>query len=72
MSESKYEVAKEWYKGFAAVLQGSSRLMSESDHWLAGWDAGYRCRIDQREVLNDYLESIGMEPMRIVRIQAGS
>lgn len=66
--ESKYDVAREWYAGFGAVLTSKSRDANASDHWLAGWDAGYKVRADSRELFNAYLDSIGMERMGVIRL----
>lgn len=65
---SKYDVASDWYDGLGAVLTGKHRNECESDHWLAGWDYGYGLKADSRDALNQYLDSIGMKPMGIVRV----
>jgi hypothetical protein len=66
-AESKYDVAKEYYRGVAAVFTGTARLLSESDHWLAGWDAGYSLRPRIHLLLNQYLTSVGHNPVDYVR-----
>lgn len=67
MDEDKYEVARQWKAGFAAAIcHAKDRLLSESDHWLAGWDAGYKLRHVRYASLNEYLISIGREPMGVV------
>lgn len=65
--ETKYDIAKQWSAGFAAALLPSARSLSESDHWLSGYDAGYGLRGTKNEKLNGYLRSIGQEPMAVVR-----
>lgn len=64
----KYEVAKEFIAGFAAAVQVEPCSPDKSDHWHAGWDAGYRFRSATHSPLNEYLVSIGCEPMGIVRL----
>jgi hypothetical protein len=66
---SKYEIADEWNKGFrwAVCLLGPC-MMSESDHWIAGYKAGYELRKQRGQLLNDYLTSIGVEQMAIFTI----
>lgn len=66
--ESKYDIAKQFSAGFAAALIPQGRNLSESDHWLSGWDAGYGMRAAKSEQLNLYLVSIGHEPMGTVGI----
>lgn len=65
--ETKYDVAREFSAGFAAALLTQVRSLSESDHWLSGYDAGYSFRKDKNKRLNEYLVSIGHEPMAVVR-----
>lgn len=66
---TKYEIAKQFSEGLASSLAVHPRLLSESDHWLAGWDAGYSMRPKKNELLNEYLLSIGQEPMAVMRLQ---
>mgnify|MGYP007071566294 CR=1 FL=1 len=63
-----YEIGKQWSAGFAASLLPSARLLSESDHWLAGWDAGYAFRKAKNERLNEYMVSIGEKPFGVVKL----
>jgi hypothetical protein len=42
-------------------------LLSESDHWLAGWDAGYAFRDSKNSLMDEYLVSIGLGRMGVVR-----
>jgi hypothetical protein len=65
--ETKYDVAKEFSAGFVASLKPSARLLSESDHWLAGWDAGYAFRDSKNSLMDEYLVSIGLGRMGVVR-----
>lgn len=67
-NESKFDVGKEWSAGFVASLLPAPRSLSESDHWLAGYDTGYGLRRQKSELLNKYLVSIGHEPMGVVRL----
>ncbi len=69
--ETKYDIAREFSAGFCAALLPAPRSLSESDHWLSGYDAGYGLRGTKNEKLNGYLRSIGCEAMAIVR-PAGS
>jgi hypothetical protein len=66
-SQSIYEIARQYGNGFAAALIPQSRLLSESDHWLAGYDDGYAFRAAKNDRLNKYLVSIGKRPMANVR-----
>lgn len=64
----KFEISKEFSTGFAAALIPSPRLLSESDHWLSGWDAGYAFRAAKNEAMNKYLVSIGYEPWGTLKL----
>lgn len=65
----KYEVASEFCRGLAACLASDFRDSGQSQHWLAGWDAGYPLRRTVRhDLLNEYLASVGCEKMGIVHL----
>lgn len=66
--ENKYDVAKQFSAGYAACLTPLPRSLLESDHWIAGWDAGYSARRVKNDKLNEYLVSVGHEPMLEVRL----
>ncbi len=68
MSESRYGIARQFTEGFAAAIRFVPRILTESDHWLAGYDAGYPFRKHKNERLNEYLVVIGREPMEIIRL----
>jgi len=68
--ESKYDVGKEWTAGLLAGLSPLSKEKSDSLHWKAGYDFGYKSRKEwKHEALNAYLVSIGHEPMGYVYLQ---
>lgn len=60
-------ICRDFTRGFADSVGLRPRRMSESDHWLAGYDAGYRCRVARNEALDKYLVSIGQEPQAVIR-----
>lgn len=64
---NKLDICREFSRGFADSVGLKSRSVSESDHWLAGYDAGYYCRKVKNEALDKYLVSIGQEPQAIIR-----
>jgi hypothetical protein len=69
MGESKYDVAKEFSRGFCAALLPCPRERSNTNHWLAGYDSGYSLRSEKNKQMNDYLVSIGREPMAVLKLQ---
>lgn len=66
---SKYTISRQFSLGFAAALTPEFRDGSKSEHWLAGWDAGYSLRREKHLLMNKYLIGIGEEPMGEVRLQ---
>lgn len=64
----KYDIAKQFSEGFCAALRPEPRGENKPKHWLAGWDAGYGVKSEKNRLLNEYLVSIGSEPMRMVRL----
>lgn len=63
-----YEIHREFTRGYVAAINVDPRQLSESDHWLAGWDAGYAARKQKNEALDAYLVSIGMKPQNQIRL----
>jgi len=66
--ESKYGIGNQFTAGLVAALTPKPIDDAESEHWHAGYLAGYRLRSEKHKALNEYLVSIGHEPMAIVRI----
>lgn len=64
---SCYKIARTWEDGFVAGVRPTARRADESDHWLAGWDAGFTLRTTKNKLLNAYLTSIGERPMGTIR-----
>ena len=62
----KYGIAAEFSKGFCAALVPEPCDDAKSDHWQAGWIAGYSVKKEKNRLLNIYLVSIGQEPMAVV------
>jgi hypothetical protein len=68
--KQKHIIANEFCKGYAACFAGDGmRRLSESDHWLAGWDAANKERIVRNQHLEAYLASIGVESVQIRHMQ---
>lgn len=65
---SKYDIAKEFSAGFCAALTPEPWCESNSQHWRAGYNAGYGIRKEKNERLNKYLASIGVETMGVVKL----
>jgi hypothetical protein len=63
----RYDICREFSRGFADSVGMKVRSVLESVHWLAGYDAGYCCRKARNEALDKYLVSIGQEPQAIIR-----
>lgn len=63
-----YDIAREFSDGVAAAILVRPRLLSASDHWLSGYDVGYGMRKEKNDRLNDYLVSIGEEPIGVVKL----
>ena len=64
----KFDIAEEFCAGYAAGVQPQQRLLSESGHWLAGWDAGYYARDVRTLKLNAYLTSLGVEEIHQIMV----
>lgn len=65
---SKYEIAKQYSAGYVAGLTPLGFDESKGPHWLAGYTAGYDARAEKNRQLNEYLVSIGEEPIRTVTL----
>lgn len=68
----RYDVMKQFSEGFIAGIgmTGNANDQTKSEHWHAGYLAGYRNRKVRNECLNEYLISTGREPQAVVRIQS--
>lgn len=65
---TRYEVMKQFTAGVAATIACEYRDESKSEHWLAGWDAGYPLRKERNRLLNEYLISTGRKPQAVITI----
>lgn len=65
---NRFDIMKQFSEGFAAALTPRPRSLSESDHWIAGWDAGYGLRKAKHKRLDSYLVSIGQEPQLVIKL----
>ncbi len=63
----RYEIARQFTEGYADAIATAPRDTKQSKHWLAGWDQGYSARALRSQKMNEYLVSIGVEPMAVVR-----
>jgi len=66
---SEYDIAKEFMEGFAYGLKPASIPEDKSEHWRAGYGAGYGLRGEKNKWLNDYLLSLGCNPMKVIHIK---
>lgn len=64
----KYEIAREYNDGFLAGITPAGFDESRSAHWSAGYSAGYEMRSKKNDGLNNYLVSVGAQPMSTVRL----
>jgi hypothetical protein len=60
---NRHNAYREFVRGYADAVQGESNNIGASEHWQAGWHAGYFAREQRNVKLNEYLKSIGHEPM---------
>lgn len=67
--ESKYVIAKQFTDGYLAALTPAAIDEKQGGHWMAGFEAGYRKRLEKTLAMNEYLVSIGVDPMAMVSIQ---
>lgn len=67
-SEHVYKIVAEFTAGYVAAQIPQPRPLSESGHWIAGWDAGYEARKARNEKIDEYLVSIGRKPLAAVRL----
>jgi hypothetical protein len=65
MSETRYDIIREFREGMACAIAMTPVRHDASEHWNAGWRAG---KIAAHESGNAYLVSIGREPMGIVKL----
>ena len=65
---SRYEIAKDFNNGLLSALRQSFMDKTQSKHWASGYEAGCRMRAEKSKMLNEYLMSIGEEPMAVIRI----
>jgi hypothetical protein len=69
MDDEDYYVIKEFQAGMeAAMFVHGFRNTERSTHWLKGFDAGYRMRVEKNAKTDEYLISIGREPQRKVKL----
>ncbi len=70
---SKYAIVNDFVAGMVAGMTlHHHRSLSESDHWIAGWDAGYQMRADKNRRIDEYLISIGQEPQATIQACNGN
>jgi len=63
------EVIGEYQSGMcASMFLTKHRDPTQSVHWLAGWDAGYPMRQQKNDRTDSYLEGIGLEKQRQVKL----
>ena len=65
---NKYDIAKEFTAGLVAALTPAGIDESKSPYWQAGYEAGYEMRAEKNRRLNEYLVSLGSEPMAVVKL----
>lgn len=64
----RYDIMKDWSAGYVAALTPLPIDAEKSNHWHAGYTAGYHARKQRGEALDKYLVSIGLEPQVIILI----
>lgn len=68
MSE-RHQIMREFVRGYCFGLDSSlEQPIHPSQHWLAGWQAGYKERPHKNAALDRYLESIGQERQAVIEI----
>lgn len=63
-----YEIEREFNDGFAAGVSVKGFHQGVSDHWRAGYSAGYAARRLKNQNLDEYLVSLGRDPQKTVRV----
>lgn len=62
MKAPSYEIHREYRNGYtAAIGMTSYRDDAQTQHWLRGWDDGYKARKRFNEGLDEYLLLLGYE-----------
>jgi hypothetical protein len=61
---SKFVIVRDFTDGYAAGVTNRARLLSESDDWLAGYDAGYPIRHALTGSVNAHLMRLGIDPVK--------
>ncbi len=65
----RYDIMHDFVDGLFAGLGLSGIDDSKSEHWQAGYNAGYGLRKEKNRLLDEYLVSIGELPQAVVRVQ---
>lgn len=70
----RYDIMRQFLQGLIAGVGMTEAANSpgKSEHWHAGYLAGYEMRKEKNLRLDKYLISIGLEPQAIITIQAES
>lgn len=61
---TKYEIYKEFRDGMLCAISVAQVPPTQTEHWAAGWKAG---KDAMHQKLNEYLASIGVEQMGVLR-----
>lgn len=64
---TRYQIMREWSEGFAVGIVPSGIEAIRSEHWQAGYSAGYATRKEKNRLMDEYLVSIGQEPQAVIR-----
>lgn len=67
MPSKRYEIMRDFVDGFVAALRPSAIDNTKSEHWHAGYAAGYQLKAEKHRLLDEYLVSIGEPPQAIIR-----
>lgn len=64
----KYEVAEEFRAGYIAALAVKGCPPNASEHFRAGFNAGYKAKRHLHDSINEHLKNSGLPQMAIIKL----
>lgn len=64
----KYEVAEAFRAGYIAALEVKGCPSDASEHFRAGYNAGYKAKQHLHDSINEHLKSKGLPQMAIIKL----
>lgn len=68
MKPEKYRVAEEFRKGYVAALAVTGCPPDATEHFRAGFSAGYKAKQHLHDAINEHLKRKGLPKMAIIKL----